>query len=120
MKLMQILALSSALALVQSAAMADDKVVKIGVLTDMSSLYADIGGPNAVLATQMAIEDSGLKDKGWTIDVISADHQKFCALGKRGATLISSIPGWSTHIDRDFVSPCINWNAFFTNVKSDV
>jgi len=75
MKLMHILALSSALALVQTAVMAEDKVVKIGVLTDMSSLYADIGGPNSVLATQMAIEDSGLKEKGWTIDVINADHQ---------------------------------------------
>ena len=33
--------------------------VKIGVATDMSSLYADINGPGALLATQMAIEDFG-------------------------------------------------------------
>jgi branched-chain amino acid transport system substrate-binding protein len=58
-----------------TSALADDKVVKIGVLNDMSSLYADIGGPNAVVAVKMAVEDSGLLAKGWAIDVIGADHQ---------------------------------------------
>ena len=58
-----------------SSAMADDKVVKIGVLNDMSSLYADIGGPGSVAAVKMAVEDSGLAAKGWKIDVISGDHQ---------------------------------------------
>ena len=53
-------------------ALADDKVVKIGVLNDQSSLYADLGGPGSTLAAQMAVEDSGLTKKGWTIDVISA------------------------------------------------
>ena len=58
-----------------TSALADDKVVKIGVLNDMSSLYADIGGPNAVVAIKMAVEDSGLVAKGWKIDVLSGDHQ---------------------------------------------
>jgi len=56
-------------------AFADDKIVKIGVLNDMNSLYADIGGPNSVAAINMAVEDSGLKAKGWTIEVLSGDHQ---------------------------------------------
>jgi len=56
-------------------AFAQDKTVKIGVLNDMSSLYADIGGPNSVVAAKMAIEDSGLTKKGWKIDVLSGDHQ---------------------------------------------
>ncbi len=56
-------------------ALAQDKVIKIGVLNDMSSLYADIGGPNAVVAVKMAVEDSGLLAKGWKIDVIGGDHQ---------------------------------------------
>src|SRR5437870_6815514 len=56
-------------------ALAHDKTVKIGVLNDMSSLYADIGGPNAVVAVKMAVEDSGLTKKGWKIDVVSGDHQ---------------------------------------------
>jgi branched-chain amino acid transport system substrate-binding protein len=56
-------------------ALAQDKTVKIGVLTDMSSLYADINGPGAVTAVNMAIDDSGLRAKGWKIDVVSGDHQ---------------------------------------------
>ena len=56
-------------------ALAQDKTVKIGVLNDMSSLYADIGGPNSVVAIKMAVEDSGLAAKGWKIDVLSGDHQ---------------------------------------------
>ncbi len=56
-------------------ALAQDKAVKIGVLNDMSSLYADIGGPNSVVAVKMAVEDSGLATKGWKIDVLTADHQ---------------------------------------------
>ena len=70
------LLLGTAMALsIASIASADDKVVKIGVLSDQSGLYADLGGPGSTLAAQMAIEDSGLKAKGWTIDLISGDHQ---------------------------------------------
>ncbi|MGY3126213.1 ABC-type branched-subunit amino acid transport system substrate-binding protein [Bradyrhizobium sp. S3.14.4] len=58
-----------------TSAYAQDKTVKIGVLNDMSSLYADIGGPNSVVAIKMAVEDSGLLKKGWKIDVLSGDHQ---------------------------------------------
>ncbi|MBW7968200.1 ABC transporter substrate-binding protein [Bradyrhizobium sp. BR 10289] len=58
-----------------SSAHAQDKNVKIGVLTDMSSLYADINGPGAVVAIKMAVEDSGLLAKGWKIDVLGGDHQ---------------------------------------------
>ena len=56
-------------------ALAQDKTAKIGVLNDMSSLYADIGGPNSVLAAKMAIVDSGLEAKGWKIELLSGDHQ---------------------------------------------
>jgi branched-chain amino acid transport system substrate-binding protein len=58
-----------------SPAVAQDKTIKIGVLSDMSSLYADVAGPNSVAAVKMAVEDSGLKAKGWTIEVLSGDHQ---------------------------------------------
>jgi len=58
-----------------SAALAQDKTIKIGVLTDNSGLYSDLGGAGSTLAAQMAVEDSGLAAKGWKIDVISADHQ---------------------------------------------
>jgi ABC-type branched-subunit amino acid transport system substrate-binding protein len=52
-----------------------DKVVKVGSLGDQSGLYQDIGGPGSSVAAQMAIEDSGLTAKGWTISLVSADHQ---------------------------------------------
>ena len=43
---------------------------------------------------------------------ISADHEKFCYLGKRGRRLLSSIPGWSTHVEEPFASPCIDWDPY--------
>jgi branched-chain amino acid transport system substrate-binding protein len=49
--------------------------VKIGLITDMSSLYADVEGKNGVTAMQMAIDDFGGKVLGQPITLISADHQ---------------------------------------------
>ena len=60
---------------IAAPAFAQDKTAKIGVLTDMSSLYADINGPGAVVAIKMAVDDSGLLAKGWKIDVLGGDHQ---------------------------------------------
>jgi len=50
-------------------------VIKIGVLNDQSSLYADLGGPGSVNAVKLAIEDFKAKEKGLTVEVIFADHQ---------------------------------------------
>jgi len=52
-----------------------DDVVKIGVLTDMSSLYADATGKGSVAAVQMAVADYGGKVKGKAVEVVYADHQ---------------------------------------------
>ncbi len=52
-----------------------DDVVKIGVLTDMSSLYADATGKGSLAAVQMAVEDYGAKVRGKPIVVVAADHQ---------------------------------------------
>ena len=52
-----------------------DDVVKIGVLTDMSSLYADATGKGSLAAVEMAVADYGGKVKGKPVEVISADHQ---------------------------------------------
>ena len=49
--------------------------VKIGVLNDMSGLYADLGGMGSVHAAQMAVEDFGAAKKGMKVEIISADHQ---------------------------------------------
>jgi branched-chain amino acid transport system substrate-binding protein len=51
-----------------------DDVVKIGVLTDMSSLYADNAGPGSVAAAQMAIDDFGGRVLGRKIELVSADN----------------------------------------------
>jgi branched-chain amino acid transport system substrate-binding protein len=52
-----------------------DDVVKIGVLTDMASLYADATGKGSLVAVQMAVADYGGKVKGKPVEVVSADHQ---------------------------------------------
>ena len=57
------------------AAQISDGVVKIGVLNDMSGLYADIGGRGSVIAAQMAAEDAGGKVLDKPIEIISGDHQ---------------------------------------------
>jgi branched-chain amino acid transport system substrate-binding protein len=60
---------------VQAQEKVSDGVVKIGMIEDMSSLYADITGIGAVTAAKMAVEDFGGKVLGKPIEVISADHQ---------------------------------------------
>src|SRR6478672_4924871 len=49
--------------------------IKIGVLTDMSSLYADLSGAGAVEAAKMAVADAGGAVNGKKIEIVSADHQ---------------------------------------------
>jgi branched-chain amino acid transport system substrate-binding protein len=58
-----------------AAAQVSDDVVKIGVATDMASLYADINGPGAVAATQMAIDDFGGSVLGKKIEMVVGDIQ---------------------------------------------
>lgn len=62
-------------------AVAQTKTITIGVLEDQSGIYADATGAGSNLATQMAVEDSGLLQKGWKIHVIAADHQNKADLG---------------------------------------
>ena len=57
-----------------SAVHAQEKV-KIGFITDMSSLYADVEGKNGAVAIQMAIDDFGGKVLGQPIELVTADHQ---------------------------------------------
>ena len=69
--------LAVALALTAGVAHAQisGNVVKLGVLNDQSSLYADLSGQGSVVATRMAIEDFKAKDKGLNVEVVFADHQ---------------------------------------------
>src|SRR5688500_8428475 len=52
-----------------------DGVIKIGVLNDQSSLYADLAGQGSVVAARMAVEDYGAAAKGLKVEIVSADHQ---------------------------------------------
>jgi branched-chain amino acid transport system substrate-binding protein len=75
--------------------------LRIGVLGDMSGVYADDQGPGSVLAAQMAVEDYGAKAAGRTVEVVSADHQNKtdigAAIGRRwldneGVSMIADLP----------------------------
>jgi branched-chain amino acid transport system substrate-binding protein len=69
------LALAGTFGIGAAQAQISDNVVKIGVLTDMSSLYTDLAGAGSVLAARMAVEDSGIEKRGIKIEYVSADHQ---------------------------------------------
>jgi branched-chain amino acid transport system substrate-binding protein len=56
-------------------------VLRIGVLTDISGVYADISGKGAVEAVKMAVEDFGGRMFGKPIDVVFADHQNKADVG---------------------------------------
>src|SRR6266478_5973193 len=58
-----------------------DDVVKIGVLDDMSGLYADIQGPGDVVAVKLAVEDFGGSVNGKPIEVVSGDLQNKADVG---------------------------------------
>ena len=84
-----LLAAASALAFTAAsptAAQVSDDIVKLGVLTDMSSLYSDINGKGAVVAVEMAIEDAGGSVLGKKIEIVSGDVQNKADV----ATTISS------------------------------
>jgi branched-chain amino acid transport system substrate-binding protein len=76
MKSMRSLIVAAA-ALASSSAYAQytDGVVKIGVLTDMSSLYSDLAGAGSVAAAKMAVADFNPAAKGMKVEIIAGDHQ---------------------------------------------
>src|SRR5262245_57022512 len=66
----------TAMAVVLAAGTAQAQTtVKIGVMSDMSSLYADIGGPGSTAAAKLAIADFLAKNKDIKVELLSADHQ---------------------------------------------
>ncbi|HET7362076.1 MAG TPA: ABC transporter substrate-binding protein [Burkholderiales bacterium] len=69
------IAAAVAMAVGTAHAQISDGVIKIGVLNDQSSLYADISGQGAAVAARMAVEDFGAAKKGMKVEVIQADHQ---------------------------------------------
>ena len=68
-------------AILVTSAIAQDSPVKLGVLTDMNSLYADNGGQGSVVAAQMAIDDFKGKVLGRTVQIVAGDHQNKADVG---------------------------------------
>ena len=59
--------------------------VKIGVLSDMSSLYADVGGPGSVVAAKLAIADFTKANPNVKVEMVSGDHQNKPDVGSQMA-----------------------------------
>jgi branched-chain amino acid transport system substrate-binding protein len=71
----QLLIGASALAFAPRVAFSQDvKPLKIGVMNDMSSVYADYQGVGSIVATKLAVEDNSSK-LGVPVEIVSADHQ---------------------------------------------
>ena len=75
-----------AVVLACGAAKAQQVNVKIGVLSDMSSLYADIGGPGSVAAAKLAIADFTKANPNVKVELISGDHQNKPDVGSSSPT----------------------------------
>jgi branched-chain amino acid transport system substrate-binding protein len=82
MKLLRTAILSAAMMTAGTAyGQISDNLIKIGVLSDMSGLYADLGGPGSVLAARLAVEDFKAKEKGLNVEIIGGDHQNKADIG---------------------------------------
>jgi branched-chain amino acid transport system substrate-binding protein len=76
-----------------------ERPIRIGVLNDLSSVYADFQGSGSVLAAQMAIEDYGGKAAGRKVEVVSADHQNKADVGAAIAGRWLETEGVDTIVD---------------------
>ena len=72
---------AAALPIIGRARAQGANTLKIGVLTDLSGPYQDLAGPLAVGAARLATEDYGMAGKGWTVEVVQADHQNKADIG---------------------------------------
>lgn len=84
-----------------SAQNVSDGKVRIGVLSDMTGLYADTAGPGSVEAARMAVEDFGGKVLSMPVDVVAGDHQNKADIGAAVAR---------TWFDRDGVDLIVDMN----------
>jgi len=75
------LGLAAALVALATSAIAQNGPIRLGVLTDMSSLYADNGGRGSVVAAQMAVDDFKGKVLGRPIEIVAGDHQNKADIG---------------------------------------
>src|ERR1700761_4448321 len=101
-----------------------DPPIKIGVLTDMSSVYADYGGAGSVLAAKMAVADSGMTDR---VEVISADTQNKADIGlafaqqwfDQGVSAIFDVPNSSVALAVNGAAGRAKKLVFFSTTIND-
>lgn len=77
-------------------------VVRVGVLTDLSGLYSDVGGQGSIVAAQMAAEDFGPEVHGAKVDVVSVDHQN------KADVAAQKVREWIDRGDVDMVTDALN------------
>ena len=88
-------------ALISTAAQAQytDGVVKIGVLSDMSSLYSDLTGMGSVAAATLAVQDFDPAAHGMKVEIVSADHQNKPDIGSNIARQWLDVDGVDVILD---------------------
>ncbi len=76
-----------------------DKVIRIGVLSDMSGPYRDVTGPTSVACARQAVEDFG--GQGFSVEIVTGDHQNKADIGasiarqwfdRDGVDMITDVP----------------------------
>jgi branched-chain amino acid transport system substrate-binding protein len=88
-----------ALGLIGTAARAEDVAVKLGVLTDMSSLYSDDTGAGSVAAAKLAVADFNPAAHGMKVDIVVADHQNKPDIGSNIARQWFDVDGVNAIVD---------------------
>jgi branched-chain amino acid transport system substrate-binding protein len=104
-------------------ARATDSVIKIGVLNDQSGPYRDVSGLNSVACVKQAIQDFGASSKGFSVEVLSADHQNKPDVGagiarqwfdRDGVDMIIDVP--TSSVGLAVASVCREKNRAYINV----
>jgi branched-chain amino acid transport system substrate-binding protein len=88
-------------ALISTAAQAQytGGVVKIGVLSDMSSLYSDLTGMGSVASANLAVHDFDPATHGMKVEIVSADHQNKPDIGSNIARQWLDVDGVDVILD---------------------
>jgi branched-chain amino acid transport system substrate-binding protein len=87
---------------VSNFACAEEGVLRIGIVTDMSGQYADGNGPGSVIAAQMAAEEIGGTVAGRRIEIISADHQN------KPDVAVAIVRNWIDNKNVDVIAEGVN------------
>lgn len=65
----------AAVCLSLTAAQAQPRTIRIGVLNDMSTIYTDVSGKGSVVAAQLAVDDFMKENPAYKVEILSGDHQ---------------------------------------------